>query len=36
MFLVAYFIKNVNPNLAKPQLNFNGGRAKLVLTSSVN
>ena len=30
---VAYFTKQVNPSLAKPPLKFNGGLAKLGLTS---
>ena len=33
---VAYFTIEVNPRLAKPPLKFNGGLAKLGLTSSVN
>ena len=32
---VAYFTKEVNPSLAKPPLNFNGGLANLGFTSLV-
>ena len=31
----AYFTEKFNQSLAKPPLNFNGGLAKLVLTSYV-
>ena len=34
-FTVAYFTKEVNPSLAKQPLKFNGGFAKLGLTSIV-
>ena len=32
---MVYFTKEVNPSLAKPPLKFNGGLAKLGLTSLV-
>ena len=33
---VAYFTREVNPSLAKPPSNFDGGLAKLGLTSLVD
>ena len=33
---MAYFTKEVNPNLDELSLDFNGGLAKLLLTSLVN